>query len=434
MPRKTKETNENEIVKIANAIKEVLTKNITLKKDDSKKSTTAKKASSSKSTTSKKASSSKSSSSKKATTSNTKNSKNASEAKSATAKKSASSKASTSKNASTTKPATAKNTTAKKTSEAKSATAKKSTTSKASTSKKSSTTKPASAKKTSTAKNTTAKKASKAKSETTKKAATSKTATAKKVSTSKAKTTKKSSKSTTAKKATTSKKAISKKVSVLSDKKFSAEYYDLPFRYNQTVVKILAQTPKNLFVYWEISDEDREKLKNQYGEYFFEITKPVLIIYNETLNYTFEIDIDDFANSWYLHVDDSNSEYKVELGRRPIPVNYSYIPDYDIEKNGPIEELKTPYFYISSSNELDAPNDRILFNKISKVYFRNVKTNELIEKDISDFPNIYKDGIFINIYKLYQELYKEEIKNDSFNLYNPSSGNIGSGSFSSRFY
>ena len=396
MPRKTKETNENEIVKIANAIKEVLTKNITLKKDDSKKSTTAKKASSSKSTTSKKASSSKSSSSKKATTSNTKNSKNASEAKSATAKKSASSKASTSKNASTTKPA--------------------------------------SAKKTSTAKNTTAKKASKAKSETTKKASTSKTATAKKASTSKAKTTKKSSKSTTAKKATTSKKAISKKVSVLSDKKFSAEYYDLPFRYNQTVVKILAQTPKNLFVYWEISDEDREKLKNQYGEYFFEITKPVLIIYNETLNYTFEIDIDDFANSWYLHVDDSNSEYKVELGRRPIPVNYSYIPDYDIEKNGPIEELKTPYFYISSSNELDAPNDRILFNKISKVYFRNVKTNELIEKDISDFPNIYKDGIFINIYKLYQELYKEEIKNDSFNLYNPSSGNIGSGSFSSRFY
>ena len=176
-------------------------------------------------------------------------------------------------------------------------------------------------------------------------------------------------------------------------------------------------------------NRDRKK-----PEYFFEITKPVLVVYNETLNYSFEVDIDDFANSWYLHVNDSNSEYKIELGRRPIPVNYSYMPDYDIEKNGPIEELKTPYFYISSSNELDAPNDRILFNKISKVYFRNVKTNELIEKDISDFPNIYKDGIFINIYKLYQELYKEEIKNDSFNLYNPSSGNISSGSFSSRFY
>jgi len=226
----------------------------------------------------------------------------------------------------------------------------------------------------------------------------------------------------------------SKKTSKQSNVVFSPEYYDLPFKYNQTVVKILAQTPTNLFIYWEISDEDRENLKNKYGQYFFEITKPVLIVHNITFNYSFEIDIDDFANSWYLHVNDSNSEYKVELGRRPIPVNYNYISNYDIEKNGPINELQIPYVYISSSNELDTPNDKILFNKISKLYFRNVKTNDIVEKDISDFSSIYKDGIFINIYKLYQELYKEEIKNDSFNLYNPSSGNISSGSFSSRFY
>ena len=96
---------------------------------------------------------------------------------------------------------------------------------------------------------------------------------------------------------------------------FSSEFYDLPFRYNQTIIRILAQTPTTLFVYWEISDEDRTALKKQYGEYFFEITKPVLVVYNETLNYSFEIDIDDFANSWYLTVDDSNSKYKIELGR-----------------------------------------------------------------------------------------------------------------------
>ena len=398
MPRKTKETGENEIVKLANAIKEVLSKNISLKKDDSKKSTSKKKPTKSatkKTTTTKKTSTSKTATAKKASTSKTASAKKASASKTATAKK-----ASTSKTAATKKASTAKNTTASKTA----------------TAKKTSTTKTATTKKASTSKTATAKKASASKTATAKKATTSKTATAKKTT----------SKTATTKKASTSKTASTKKV-------FSAEYYDLPFRYNQTVVKILAQTPKNLFIYWEISDEDRLALKKQYGEYFFEITKPVLIVYNETLNYSFEVEIDDFANSWYLHVDDSNSEYKVELGRRPIPVNYSYMPDYDIEKNGPIEELKIPYFYISSSNELDAPNDRILFNKINKVYFRNVKTNELIEKDISDFPNIYKDGIFINIYKLYQELYKEEIKNDSFNLYNPSSGNIGSGSFSSRF-
>ena len=181
---------------------------------------------------------------------------------------------------------------------------------------------------------------------------------------------------------TVSSKSSSKKVKTTT---FSPEYYDLPYRYNQTVVKILAQTPNNLFVYWEISDEDRKNLKEQYGEYFFEITKPVLVIHNETMNYTFELDINDFANSWYFQVKDADCEYKIELGRRPIPINYNYMPQYDIQKNGPIKPVETEYIYISSSNELEAPNNHILFNDQNKIYFRNLKTNELIEKDITPF-------------------------------------------------
>ena len=46
------------------------------------------------------------------------------------------------------------------------------------------------------------------------------------------------------------------------------EYYDLPYRYNETVVKILAQTPKRLFVYWDIADSDREKYIKTFGEDF----------------------------------------------------------------------------------------------------------------------------------------------------------------------
>ena len=212
---------------------------------------------------------------------------------------------------------------------------------------------------------------------------------------------------------------------------FSPEYYDLPYKYNKTVVKILAQTPTNLFVYWEISDEDREKLKEQYGEYFFEITKPVLVIHNLTMNYSFEIDINDFANSWYFHVNDSSCEYKIELGRRPIPINYNYMPQYDVEKNGPINPVKTPYIYISSSNNLESPNDHILFNNQNKIYFRNVKTNQIIEKDVKDFPFIVKDNEFVNIYELYKKLYKDEIFDDKFDRMNPSSGNPSSGNLSS---
>ena len=115
---------------------------------------------------------------------------------------------------------------------------------------------------------------------------------------------------------TTKKKSSSKSVKKVATKKSTTtntskrmmetvEYYDLPYRYNQTVVKVLAQTPTTLFIYWDISDNDIEKFKEKYGNDFFETTEPVLIIYNDTLNYQFEVKINDFANSWYLHVADS---------------------------------------------------------------------------------------------------------------------------------
>lgn len=244
------------------------------------------------------------------------------------------------------------------------------------------------------------------------------------------KTTKKATdKKNSARRSSTSSKTTRKKKD--TTKPDIIEYYDLPFRYNQTTVKVLAQTPTNLFIYWDISDADRNKLIDTYGNYFFENTKPVLIITNETMNYTFEIDINDFANSWYFHVNDSSSEYKVELGRRPIPVNYSYIPKYDVEKNGPINPIQTPYVFISSSNNLEAPNDHILFNNTNKIYYRNVKTNQIIEKDIKDFPFIVKDNEFVNVNELYKKLYKDEISNGDLGRFNPSSGNPSSGNLSS---
>ncbi len=185
------------------------------------------------------------------------------------------------------------------------------------------------------------------------------------------------------------------------------EYYDLPYRYNQTIVKILSQTPKSLFVYWDISDEDRENYKLQFGENFFENTKPVLIIYNDTLHYSFEVDINDFANSWYLHVNDSKSDYRIELGRRPINNN---------------EKIEKKYVYITSSNRIEAPNDHILFNKDQKmIYFRNVKTNQETKKSVSNLSFIRNMGKIYNIYDLYKKIYKNENVEEIYDLSNPSS-------------
>lgn len=154
----------------------------------------------------------------------------------------------------------------------------------------------------------------------------------------------------------TSKKVASKKAPITKSKNSTkkttkknivkenklVEYYDLPYRYNQTIVKILAQTPKTLFVYWDISDKDRKNYIKQYGENFFESTKPVLIVHNTTMNYTFEIEINDFANCWYFDINDEKCEYSIELGRRP-------------KYEAPVE-IPNNYLSITSSNKIESPN------------------------------------------------------------------------------
>ena len=222
-----------------------------------------------------------------------------------------------------------------------------------------------------------------------------KKATATKSSTSKRKTA--AAKNTTTKKKTTASTAKRKSTTTKSkkiDSNIIAEYYDLPYRYNETIVKILYQTPTILFVYWDISDNDREKLIKEYGENFFYNTKPILKIFNLTKNYSFEIEINDFANSWYINVNDANCEYKVELARKTI----------NFEKN-----LNTDYIYISSSNDIEFPNDHILLEELPDVIkFRNVKTNEISTKDISTLHLIGINKIY-SVYDFYKKFYKDEI-------------------------
>ena len=47
------------------------------------------------------------------------------------------------------------------------------------------------------------------------------------------------------------------------------------------------------------------------------------------MKYSFEIPINDFANSWYLHINDSKCHYRVELGRRPNYYNQEAIKEIE---------------------------------------------------------------------------------------------------------
>lgn len=185
------------------------------------------------------------------------------------------------------------------------------------------------------------------------------------------------------------------------------EYYDLPYRYNQTVVKILAQTPNILFVYWDISDNDRNNFVSQYGENFFNNTVPVLLVINKTMNYSYEVQINDFANSWYLHVNDANCEYQVELGRRNKENHQNYYSNY---------------YYVTTSNNLDMPNDHILLDNIPhNVLFKNVKTQELVEKPIANIEFLKEFAKNKEFYKYFKELLNDELEGDGITLNLPSS-------------
>lgn len=269
---------------------------------------------------------------------------------------------------------------------------------------------------------TTSKKASTKK--TTTKASTKNTKTSsKKTTTSKKGATKRgSSTARSSKKKTTVTEIVADEITPTTDltKKIEVlEYYDLPYRYNQTVVKVLAQTPTTLFIYWDISDADRANFVEKYGENFFNNTKPVLVIRNKTMHYSFEIEIDDFANSWYLHVNDSNCEYSVELGRRP-----KY---YNDERH---IDIPNDYLYVTSSNNIEAPNDHVLFDKnVKTVYFKDVKTNIITEKDVTSIAFLRNIGRIYNLYDLQSDFNKNswiDSEHLQLDLRNPSSSNPSS--------
>jgi len=254
-------------------------------------------------------------------------------------------------------------------------------------------------KKTNTRKETTSKKTPKKESTVSNSSRVKKSSTTKKVS----KTTNKAKKTTT-KTTGVTKSTSKKKIEIM-------EYYDLPNSYNSTVVKVLAQTPNTLFVYWDISDEDKNKYITEYGEYFFNNTKPVLKIINKTMNYSYEIDVNDYANSWYLRVNDSDCKYRIELGRRPIN-HYVEIPNN--------------YLHISSSNNMQSPNDHILFDfSNNNVYFKNVRTNIVHKKDLGSLSFFKKIGKMHSVSNFYKSLYPEE---NIIDLSKPHIGNPSSNS------
>ncbi len=97
---------------------------------------------------------------------------------------------------------------------------------------------------------------------------------------------------------------------------------DVPDSYNDTYMRAMPRDPEWLFVYWEISESSRESLKRKMGDAAFQTSKKLLRICDVTdidyngsnaQRYT-DIEINDYANNWYVHVPESGRAYVVECG------------------------------------------------------------------------------------------------------------------------
>jgi hypothetical protein len=92
--------------------------------------------------------------------------------------------------------------------------------------------------------------------------------------------------------------------------------YTLPTAYNDNEIILLARDPHWLYVYWQISETRKSNFINEFGEGLWERSVPVLKVTNISKNTNTYIRINDFSNNWFINVEDTNSLYLAELGRK----------------------------------------------------------------------------------------------------------------------
>ncbi len=145
---------------------------------------------------------------------------------------------------------------------------------------------------------------------------------------------------------------------------YPIETRELPEEYGDTKIVLMIRDPYWAFVYWEISPEKRKEL----GLEKYQHSKQLLLrIYDVSdisfdgfnANSSFDIEVTDYAASWYINLPSANKSYCVDLG---------YLDD------------KGNFNIIARSNVVKTPRDSV--------------------SDIIDEEWMVVDDYFNNIYKL----------------------------------
>ncbi|HHW49429.1 MAG TPA: DUF4912 domain-containing protein [Clostridiaceae bacterium] len=149
----------------------------------------------------------------------------------------------------------------------------------------------------------------------------------------------------------------------------------LSSEYDENRITVLNIDPYWLFSYWELSSNIKNRFLESISNEIWEKSLPVLKISNISKNTSFFIHINEYASSWYIKVNDPNSLYVVEIGRK-LPgsffisfasSNYIATPADNISSN-------TTTFFIDY-NSLNNVNFNLISSKVYETYRQNSYTD-----------------------------------------------------------
>ena len=168
---------------------------------------------------------------------------------------------------------------------------------------------------------------------------------------------------------------------------FKSEYYDLPIKYEKTAVKLLVQSPTRMYAYWDVSDESINKFSSTNTEYKNCI--PFLKITNLTMNYSYEIEINPFANNFYIDVKDPDCVYKVELIRKSNDISYvvSSSNEARIPRSSPCEYTEDIVFRNCVCLSV---TDKFKIYTLNRTNLKKYTDLSIYDDNVSSFTNMTK--------------------------------------------
>lgn len=153
-------------------------------------------------------------------------------------------------------------------------------------------------------------------------------------------------------------------------------YANIPTDYNKNKLVLLYKDPYWLYAYWEMTNDERIRIKNYINPVGIEDFTWALKVKSITAPFkeesSFFIPVGEFASSWYIHVNQPNRIFVVEYGL-----------------------LSQDYFFISAmqSNYSFTPPDRE--SRLWNPYYLNIFDNKmkLIDEVNSSRKNIVKEQL-----------------------------------------